>query len=120
MAVLDGCESAFKTPVPEERTCPQCGREIEVFTVKGRVVERCGLRMRLCNPGGRAGFSDDPEKRTVTTCRNSAQQRKNNAARSLCITLSAFSGYPFYFQFPLPSSPCTFAVRPDTTSSSPA
>ncbi len=39
MAVLDGYKSAFKTTVPEEGTCPQCGREIEVFTVKGRVVE---------------------------------------------------------------------------------
>lgn len=39
MAIMDGCESKFRTPVPEEITCPVCGKTIEVFTVKGRVVE---------------------------------------------------------------------------------
>lgn len=39
MAVMDGCESKYKTPVPEERVCPQCGKEVEVFTNGGRVVE---------------------------------------------------------------------------------
>ena len=39
MAVLDGCESKNKTPVLEERTCPQCGEPIEVFTVRGRIKE---------------------------------------------------------------------------------
>lgn len=54
MAVIDGCEAKFKTPVPEERTCPQCGSEIEVFTVKGRVVEdavcECGYVIRAQEP----------------------------------------------------------------------
>ena len=34
-----GCEDQHKTPVPEERTCHVCGKDIEVFVVKGRVVE---------------------------------------------------------------------------------
>lgn len=39
MAVLDGCESKYRTPVPEERTCPKCGKIVEVFTVRGRIME---------------------------------------------------------------------------------
>ncbi|MBQ8974516.1 MAG: hypothetical protein IJ072_02195 [Oscillospiraceae bacterium] len=39
MAVLDGCEGSTKTPILEERTCPQCGETIEVFTVRGRIKE---------------------------------------------------------------------------------
>ena len=38
-AIAIGCEDQHKTPVPEERTCPVCGKDIEVFVVKGRVVE---------------------------------------------------------------------------------
>ena len=45
-----GCEDKNKTPIPEERICPQCGEEIEVFTVKGRVIEdavfTCGYVIR--------------------------------------------------------------------------
>lgn len=39
MAVLDGCESKYRTPVPKERTCPKCGKIVEVFTVRGRIME---------------------------------------------------------------------------------
>lgn len=39
MAIMDGCESKYRTPILEERVCPQCGKEVEVFTNKGRVVE---------------------------------------------------------------------------------
>lgn len=39
MAIMDGCESKYKTPVPEERVCPKCGKEVEVFTVAGKIVE---------------------------------------------------------------------------------
>lgn len=39
MAVLDGCESQYRTPVPEDRICPKCGKEVEVFTNRGRIVE---------------------------------------------------------------------------------
>lgn len=36
-----GCEEQHKTPVLEERTCPECGEIVEVFTRKGRIVEEC-------------------------------------------------------------------------------
>ena len=47
MAVMDGCEAKFVTPVPEERKCPVCGEAVEVFTRKGRIIEdstcpKCG------------------------------------------------------------------------------
>lgn len=38
MAVMDGCESQYRTPVPEDRVCPKCGKEVEVFTSQGRIV----------------------------------------------------------------------------------
>ncbi len=39
MAVLDGCEGKHKTPIPEDRICPQCGKEVEVFTSRGKIIE---------------------------------------------------------------------------------
>ncbi len=39
MAFMDGCESKYRTPVPEDRVCPVCGKEVEVFTNRGRIVE---------------------------------------------------------------------------------
>lgn len=39
MAVMDGCEGKYKTPVLEERKCPKCGRDVEVFTRGGKIVE---------------------------------------------------------------------------------
>lgn len=39
MAIMDGCESKYRTPVMEERVCPECGKEVEVFTNGGRIVE---------------------------------------------------------------------------------
>lgn len=39
MAILEGCESKYRTPVPEDRTCPQCGKLVEVFTNRGRIIE---------------------------------------------------------------------------------
>lgn len=39
MAIMDGCESKYRTPVVEERVCPECGKEVEVFTNRGRIVE---------------------------------------------------------------------------------
>lgn len=39
MAVLDGCESKFRTPEPEDMVCPKCVRTVEVFTLKGRITE---------------------------------------------------------------------------------
>lgn len=35
---LTGCEEKYKTPVLEERRCPQCGEDVEVFTRKGKIV----------------------------------------------------------------------------------
>lgn len=39
MAVLDGCESQYRIAVAEDRVCPVCGKEVEVFTVKGKIIE---------------------------------------------------------------------------------
>ena len=47
MSIIDGCNSKFKTPVPEERSCPKCGQDVEVFTLRGRITEdtkcNCGF-----------------------------------------------------------------------------
>ena len=37
MGILEGCRGPHKTPIPEERICPVCGEEVEVFTVRGRI-----------------------------------------------------------------------------------
>lgn len=54
MAVLGGCEEKYKTPVLEERICPQCGAEVEVFASKGRIVEdsacECGYVFQAQQP----------------------------------------------------------------------
>ena len=39
MAVMDGCESQHRTSVIEERVCPKCGKEVEVFTSRGKLTE---------------------------------------------------------------------------------
>ncbi len=39
MAMFSGCEDQHKTPIPSERVCPRCGGAVEVFTVKGRLVD---------------------------------------------------------------------------------
>ena len=39
MAIMDGCEAKYKTPVLEERVCPKCGETVEVFTRRGRIIE---------------------------------------------------------------------------------
>ncbi|MGI6069231.1 MAG: hypothetical protein ACOYBE_02280 [Blautia sp.] len=39
MSVMDGCESKFRTPEPEDRVCPVCGKTVEVFTMRGRITE---------------------------------------------------------------------------------
>lgn len=39
MAVMDGCEGKYRTPALEERVCPRCGKEVEVFTNQGKIVE---------------------------------------------------------------------------------
>lgn len=39
MAVMDGCESQYRTPVLEDRICPVCKKEVEVMTNRGKIVE---------------------------------------------------------------------------------
>lgn len=39
MAVMDGCEAKHRTAVLEEKVCPVCGKEVEVFTVRGKISE---------------------------------------------------------------------------------
>ena len=34
-----GCQSKYRTPVPEERSCPVCGAAVEVFARAGRIAE---------------------------------------------------------------------------------
>ncbi len=51
MAVLDGCEGSSRTWNLEERPCPKCGQEMEVYTLRGRVVEdavcpKCGYTVK--------------------------------------------------------------------------
>ena len=36
---IGGCEEQHKTPILEERICPECGETVEVFTRKGRIAE---------------------------------------------------------------------------------
>ncbi len=39
MSVMDGCESIHRTPISEDRICPKCGKEVEVFTTRGKIIE---------------------------------------------------------------------------------
>lgn len=48
MAILDGCSGKSWTPTVQERPCPTCGEDLEVFTKDGVVTEevtcpKCGL-----------------------------------------------------------------------------
>lgn len=36
--MITGCEEKHKTPILEERVCPVCGEDVEVFTRKGKLV----------------------------------------------------------------------------------
>ena len=48
MSVAYGCEDKNRTPVLEERACPKCGADMEVFLINGRIAEdsvcKCGYR----------------------------------------------------------------------------
>lgn len=52
--VAFGCEDKNKTPVLEERICPVCGEEVEVFTSRGRITEdavcECGYVFQAEEP----------------------------------------------------------------------
>lgn len=49
-----GCEDKHRTPILEERICPNCGEEIEVFVSRGRVIEDsacvCGYVIKAQEP----------------------------------------------------------------------
>ena len=59
---MDGCEGAKRTPVAEDRICPVCGREVEVFVVRGKIMESvvcdCGYEFK-------AEPLDTPEPKAV-------------------------------------------------------
>ena len=44
MAVMSGCADSSKTPVMKEVKCPQCGDDIEIYTMQARMIEdaECG------------------------------------------------------------------------------
>lgn len=49
-----GCEDKNRSPVIEDRICPRCGREIEVFLRAGRIMEdavcECGYVIKEQEP----------------------------------------------------------------------
>lgn len=49
-----GCEEKNRSPIIEDRICPECGREIEVFLLGGRIMEdavcECGYVIREQEP----------------------------------------------------------------------
>jgi rubredoxin len=54
MAAIDGCHEKLKVPIIEERTCPQCGETVEVYTVSGRIRDdetcQCGYVFKADPP----------------------------------------------------------------------
>ena len=55
MAILDGCGAKSWTPTLEEKACPTCAAEEEVFTKDGIVTEevkcpKCGLVIEAGKP----------------------------------------------------------------------
>ncbi len=49
-----GCEDKNRSPMIEDRICPKCGREIEVFLLGGRIMEdavcECGYIIQEQEP----------------------------------------------------------------------
>lgn len=42
--ILEGCQARPKTPTIIEKICPQCGHEIEMFSIDSQVTcEHCGF-----------------------------------------------------------------------------
>ena len=42
--IMDGCQGKPRTPTLEEKTCPQCGAVIEVFSSDTEVTcDNCGF-----------------------------------------------------------------------------
>lgn len=62
MGVLEGCEGINKTWNLEERVCPQCGTQIEVYTSRGRVAEEAVCR--------RCGYIIKAQERVIPKAQN--------------------------------------------------
>ena len=49
-----GCEDKNRSPIIEDRICPECGRDIEVFLWGGRIMEvavcECGYMIEAQEP----------------------------------------------------------------------
>ena len=49
-----GCEDKNRSPIIEDRVCPKCGRDIEVFLLEGRIMEdavcECGYVIEAQEP----------------------------------------------------------------------
>lgn len=44
--IMEGCQGKPRTPTVEEKLCPQCGHEIEIFSVDTEAVcEHCGFKI---------------------------------------------------------------------------
>ena len=42
--ILEGCQAKPRTPTIKEKICPQCGHEIELFSIDTEVAcEHCGF-----------------------------------------------------------------------------
>ena len=61
MMIAFGCEDKNKTPIPEDRICPNCGKEIEVFVSRGRILEDS-----VCE----CGYVIKAEEQIITTPNN--------------------------------------------------
>ena len=49
MAVMDGCESQRRTAVLEDRICPKCGKEVEVFTTEEGLPNPQNVPADMCS-----------------------------------------------------------------------
>lgn len=87
MAVLDGCESKYRTPVPEERTCPKCGKIVEVFTVRGRIMEDAKC------PCGYVFSAEEPDTLVV----EKKKKNKSFPRKRYALLCAILSGGLFYF-----------------------
>ncbi|MDO5449108.1 MAG: hypothetical protein Q4F70_05825 [Clostridia bacterium] len=44
--IMDGCQGKERTPTIIEKTCPNCGAEIELFSIDTEMVcEKCGYKV---------------------------------------------------------------------------
>ena len=42
--IMDGCQAKPRTPTLSEKICPQCGAEIEMFSIDTQMAcEKCGF-----------------------------------------------------------------------------